>query len=217
MKHIVFLPGIAADERIFGFLKLQDCSKQYIKWTKPDNKQSIDSYLQKIKEQIKLSDPVLVGQSLGGIMAMELRELLRVEKTILISSVKCKNEIPSSFEWIRRTKLNELIPVSFIKKSAPIIKPMIEDTSNEEAWNRFKEMLKDSDNDFMRSAFRYALEWNRIEYNKKDLVHIHGTDDKVFPIKNISNCDYVIQDGSHDMIMTRAEEISEILNKEIFD
>lgn len=217
MKHVVFLPGIAADERIFGLLELHDCTKQFIKWNKPEKRQSFSSYLRNVEEQIKTSEPVvLIGQSLGGIMAMELRELIPVEKTILISSVKCKSEMPSSFEWIRRTKLNEMIPVSIIKKSAPIIKPMIEDTSNEDAWNRFKGMLKDSDNDFMKSAFRYALEWDRTEYKNENLVHIHGTNDKVFPLKNILSCDYIIKDGSHDMVMTRAEDISKILNKVIF-
>ncbi|CAN5556291.1 hypothetical protein BH10BAC5_BH10BAC5_20890 [soil metagenome] len=218
MKHIVFLPGIAADERIFDFIELQNCTKQFIKWTKPDKNESFTSYLNKIKREIDSPVlPILIGVSLGGIFAMELRELIKTEKTILISSVKSKNEMPASFNWIRKIHLNKIIPISIVKKTAPIIKPLVEDTSDTEAWGRFINMLKDSDSDFIKTGFRYALEWERIDYNKKNLVHIHGTDDKVFPIKKIQNYSNLIIGGSHDMVMTKPKEISMILNKEIFN
>ncbi len=217
MKHIVFLPGIAADERIFDFIEINNCTKQFIKWNKPEKNDTFGAYLDKIKKEIETKNPpVLIGVSLGGIFAMELRELIHVEKTILISSVKSKEEMPLSLELIRRLRINEILPVALIKKSAPVIKRIIVDTSNEEAWNRFKEMLKDTDSVFIKSAFRFALDWKRKEFNKENIVHIHGTNDKVFPIRNIKSCDYVIENGSHDMVMTRAQEISKIIIKEIF-
>jgi len=42
-------------------------------------------------------------------------------------------------------------------------------------------------------------------------VHIHGDQDRIFPIKNIKP-DYVIKGGTHMMVWNRADEISAIIN-----
>src|SRR5690242_19655575 len=119
MKHIVFVPGLGSDERLFRFIDLNGCDKKYIKWVKPSKKETLQSYLQKIKEQITVDEPpVLIGVSLGGIMAMELRELMPVEKTIIISSVKTRAEMPAVLNLVHRTGLNNIVPLWLTKKIA---------------------------------------------------------------------------------------------------
>ncbi|HKR07506.1 MAG TPA: alpha/beta hydrolase [Bacteroidia bacterium] len=217
MKHVVFIPGLGADERIFSFINLKDCNKQFIKWVIPEKNESFQTYLLKIKEQIVIKQPpVIIGVSLGGIIAMELRDLIPVEKTIIISSVKTKKEMPAFFNWIRITGINKIMSPSLLKKSAVLIKPLITDTSNEKAMHLFKTMLHDADNDFIKRAIKFVLQWKRMSYNKENLIHIHGTKDLVFPLKNIRHYDYKITGGAHDMIMSKPEEINKILIKEIF-
>src|SRR5262245_61934254 len=128
MKHIVFLPGLGADERMFQHIELGDCSVQVIKWVRPERNESMPSYLEKIKGQIVVGQaPVLVGVSLGGIMAMELRELMPIEKTIIISSIKTKSEMPGLFRWVRKTRVNRVISAAQMKRFAPVIKYFISD------------------------------------------------------------------------------------------
>jgi hypothetical protein len=148
---------------------------------------------------------------------MELRELIPVEKTILISSVKTKEEMPALFSWIRRTGLNKIIPPALLKKSAPVIKPFITGTGNKKNMQIFKTMLMDTDNDFINGAIKFVLQWQRTDYDKENLIHIHGTKDIIFPLRNIKNCDYKIKGGSHDMIMSKHAEINRILTKEILE
>ncbi|MEO5570171.1 MAG: alpha/beta hydrolase [Bacteroidia bacterium] len=218
MKHIIFIPGLGADERLFDFISINGCSKQFIKWVKPGKNEPLSSYLLKLKDQVMSNKPpVLIGVSLGGIIAMELRELISVEKTIIISSVKTKEEMPHFFNWVRKTRLNEIIPPALIKKSAGLIKPFISDAKNKKALKLFKAMLHDTDNDFIYRSIKFVLEWQRTSYNNENLIHIHGTKDIVFPIRNINNCDYKITGGAHDIIMSRPEEINKILIKEIFN
>jgi|SRR6185436_11265435 len=217
MKHIVFIPGLGADERMFSFIDLKDCNKQFVKWVKPGKDDNFQKYLLKIKEQIPGGQPViLVGVSLGGIIAMELRELIPVEKTIIISSVKIKAEMPFFFKLVRLARINKIISPPLLKKSALLIKPFITDTSNEKAMQLFKTMLHDTDNDFIKRSIQFVLDWKRAAYKKENLVHIHGTKDLVFPLKNIHRCDYKIKDGAHDMIMSKPDEINKILRAEIF-
>src|SRR5436190_24391081 len=104
MKHIIFFPGLGSDERLFRYIDLNGSRKQFIKWLKPVKNETLQSYLLKIKEQITIDEPpVVVGVSLGGIMAMELRELMPVEKTIIISSVKMRAEMPAVLSLVRLT------------------------------------------------------------------------------------------------------------------
>jgi hypothetical protein len=44
------------------------------------------------------------------------------------------------------------------------------------------------------------------------MIHIHGTDDHTLPIKNVK-ADYIIEGGSHMMVLTRGEEINQLIIK----
>jgi hypothetical protein len=58
------------------------------------------------------------------------------------------------------------------------------------------------------------IRWKRTS-NVKTIVHIHGTNDHTIPIRNVKNPNYIIENGSHMMTLTRANEISTLLNKEL--
>src|SRR5262245_42832520 len=131
MKHVVLIPGLGADERLFSFLRLNGCTTQCIRWTIPERDESFLHYIEKLSGQINAKEPVvLVGVSLGGIIAMELREMIPVEKTIIISSVKTRSEMPGYFKWIRRLGLNAFLPASLLKKMAPFAKMFIAEGRN---------------------------------------------------------------------------------------
>jgi len=56
------------------------------------------------------------------------------------------------------------------------------------------------------------IKWKRTS-NSGKIIHIHGTKDHTLPFRNISDPDYVIKNGSHMMTLTRADEISKLLNE----
>ncbi len=216
MKNVIFLPGLGADQRLFDFIEPGDFKPHYFNWMKVRDSESMESYLLRMKESLlHIDNPILVGVSLGGIMAVELREIMSVKKTILISSIKSKDEMPGYFELIKKIKLNELVPGSLLKKGAPLIKPFITKGFDKTAIRHFTDMLHDADEAFISWGIEVVLNWKRINSNEKDIVHIHGTSDIVFPIKNIRQINYIIKGGTHDMVMTSAGEVNEILRKEI--
>ena len=207
---------MGADERLFSNIHTAGCNRHYIRWHSPSGEETLSSYVQEVKRQLEhFQSPILVGVSLGGIIAMELREVMPVQKTILVSSVKTREEMPAYFHWVRALRMNEWMPPSFMKNSTPFIKPFISGTSDEATFRLFKAMLHDTDENFMGWSIRQVLHWNRISYTPGNLVHIHGTNDFVFPIGNLRSCDYRITGGAHDMILSSPVEISEILTREI--
>ncbi len=146
---------------------------------------------------------------------MELREMIPVEKTIIISSVKTRAEMPAILNLVRLMNLNNIVPLWLTKKIA-VHTPVITEGRPIDSKTLFEQMLYDADDVFLRWAMQAALDWKRSTYDKKNLVHIHGTKDLVFPFRNISDCNYTVKGGTHGMIMSKPREISEILKKEIF-
>ena len=64
---------------------------------------------------------------------------------------------------------------------------------------------------YLKWAVDNLLRWKNDTVNP-NLVHIHGTKDKIFPIKNIDNC-IKVEGGNHEMIIIRAKWFNENLEK----
>ena len=124
--------------------------------------------------------------------------------------------MPFLLNLISLIKLNIIVPIWAIKMAGPVLKVILTGNTNKKSKQLFKQMVDDSDDDFLKWAMQIVLDWQRRSYNPNKLVHIHGTKDIVFPFRNIQHCDYTIKGGAHDMIMSKPVEINEILLKEIF-
>ena len=69
--------------------------------------------------------------------------------------------------------------------------------------------LTERDEIYLEWAVSSLLNWKQIEH-RPDLIHIHGDEDNVFPIENISNC-IKINGGKHEMIILKAKWFNENL------
>ena len=76
-----------------------------------------------------------------------------------------------------------------------------------------KQILKETDKQFLKWAVRQILKWPNTIPNK-NIVHIHGTNDKLIPIKYVKP-DHVVKDGGHLMVYTSAVEVSRILTAQL--
>ena len=75
------------------------------------------------------------------------------------------------------------------------------------------EILNDTDEKFLKWAIDKIVTWkNQVEH--KNLVHIHGTSDRILPI-NFVNCNIKIKNGGHFMTLNKAEELTQIVRKEL--
>jgi len=80
-------------------------------------------------------------------------------------------------------------------------------------FNLIEEMLKDINVEFNEWAVDQVIHWNN-ETIPENIVHIHGTDDKIFPDYYVKDA-ILIKGGTHFMVVNRAKEISKILRKEL--
>jgi pimeloyl-ACP methyl ester carboxylesterase len=212
---IYMIPGLAADARLFSALNFGDkIEKVTLKWLQPAKNETLEDYARRLVTQIDQARPfVLLGVSLGGILAQEVAKHVKAEKVIIISSVKTKKEFPPYFQLIRLLRLHKLFPANIAKKITGLLKVVFGKMSRKE-YSIFKNMLLATDNVFIDWAEHAILNWKN-EKILSNLVHIHGTDDKVFPARYIKNAIW-IEGGGHYMIMHNARKLSQLV-KEIID
>jgi esterase/lipase len=152
----------------------------------------------------------LIGVSLGGMIATEMGNFLEPEKIILISSAKCREELPNRYTFQRYLPIYKIIPKNITKRGAQILQPIVEPDRKHEK-ETFKSMLRDKEPEFLKRTVKMIREWERVDY-RKDIIHIHGDNDKTIPVRNV-NYDYLLKSGSHMMVLTRGHEISTLINK----
>jgi hypothetical protein len=74
-------------------------------------------------------------------------------------------------------------------------------------------VVRESDPHFMKWAIHEVLNWQR-ESRPDHIFHIHGDEDRIFPIKYVK-ADRVIHGGGHFMILTHADQVSSMIKQRL--
>jgi len=210
MNNIYLISGLGADHRVFSHLSIKDYSIQHIHWLTPKDSESLSDYASRISSQIRDNNPIIIGVSFGGILAIEISNILNCERIIIISSAKNSSELPLYYSLAGRLKLYKFIPRFLLNKYTIIISYLFGTQTHEED-TLLKAIINDTDVIFAKWAITRILTWNRPQTNYNNLYHIHGTNDRLIPIKNIKNC-INVEDGTHFMIVNKSELINSIIN-----
>ncbi|MCB0452675.1 MAG: alpha/beta hydrolase [Aequorivita sp.] len=212
--HIYFVPGLAAGSEIFRNIKLPEKYEIHIlEWLIPENNESLQAYAKRMAFRVKEKDSILVGVSFGGVVVQEMTDFLKLKKLIIISSVKTRSELPRRMKLASFTKAYKLIPTSLVLSVEDLTKFSI-GPKTKKRLSLYQQYLHVRDKQYLDWALEKMVNWSRKE-KIKNVVHIHGDKDMVFPIKYIEGC-IVIKGGTHIMILNKGREISNKL-LEIFE
>ena len=199
---VYFMPGLAASSSIFERIALPVDGFEMIllEWELPLNNESLSEYAERISKKVTHENPVLIGVSFGGILVQEMAQFLDVRKIIIISSVKSNLEFPTAFKVAKTTKAYKLFPTNLISN--------IENLALFSFGNKVKKridlyekFLSVRDKKYLDWAIEKVILWDRTKI-LKNVIHIHGDADEVFPIKNIERC-IVVKGGTHIMIISK--------------
>ncbi|HSH20119.1 MAG TPA: alpha/beta hydrolase [Draconibacterium sp.] len=208
---IYFIPGQGADSRQFKNLSIDDKFEiKHIKYFTPEKGSNMTDFARALATQIDTTQRfILAGVSLGGMLATEMGDFLQPEKIILISSAKCRNEFPGRYKIQKAVPIYRWVPPGLVKSGAKFLQPIVEPDRKYDT-KTFKSMLNDKDPVFLKRTVAMIMEWDRTAY-RSDIIHIHGDNDHTLPGKNIKY-DFLIENGSHMMVFTKADEISDLIN-----
>lgn len=210
-KHIYFVPGTAANSRIFDRIKFpgDKFELHYLEWLIPTSiDETIASYAHRVSEKIHHKNPILVGVSFGGIIVQEMSKLITCQKLVIISSIKNKYEFPKNLRTIKKYRFYLLAPTRLISPLEKFLSILFGLKAKKQI-EAYRMYLSQRDPLYLKWAIKEALYWKQ-ETTIPGIIHLHGTNDFVFPIQNIKSC-IPIENGSHAMILTKGKKISSIL------
>ena len=210
------MPGLAASPKIFEYIKLPETHFKIhlLEWVIPIDNETIENYALRMITFIKHENIVLLGVSFGGVLVQEMSRHLSVRKLIIVSSVKSMHELPKKMLLAKSTMAYKLLPVQLASNLEFITKYAFGSTIKKRL-ELYKKYMAVNDSNYLSWAIEQMVCWNQ-ENHHTSVIHIHGDNDAVFPIKNISNC-IIIKGGTHIMIINKYKWFNENLPRIILE
>ena len=214
--HVYLMPGMAASPKIFEYIKLPESQFEihYLEWITPLDDELLSDYALRVSLFIKHENIVLLGVSFGGVLVQEISKHIKVSKLIIVSSVKSVHEIPKHMLLVKATKAYKLVPTQLASNIDVLAKYAFGDVVTKRL-ELYKKYLSVNDSKYLSWAIKNMVCWNQ-ENHHPNIVHIHGDNDAVFPIKNISNC-ISIKNGTHIMVINKYKWFNEHLPRIILN
>jgi len=111
------------------------------------------------------------------------------------------------FKWL---PVFAVVPARWLIKICEMLTPIFGRMYPMDAY-LFNSMLQNTSPTFFRWAMDAVLKWKNRTV-PPNIYHITGDNDRVFDYRKIKNAS-IIRGGTHVMILDRAKEINELLNK----
>ena len=210
--HVYFMPGLAASSLIFERIELPEDQFEIhlLDWEMPLIAETLTAYAERMSKLVKHPSPVLIGVSFGGVLVQEMAHFLKPKKVIIISSVKTNLEVPLRMKFAKSTKAYKLLPTSWLH-NVEILAKYSFGNAVKQRLKLYEKYLSMREKVYLDWAIEQMVLWNRTEPDKQ-VIHIHGTMDEVFPAKNIKG--YIaVTGGTHIMILSKYRWMNENLPK----
>lgn len=210
MTKVFLIAGMGADTRIYNRI---DIPEKYevvpVDWIESHKTDTLTTYAQKLIYQYNINPKsIVIGNSLGGMLAIEIAKKVDLQKTILISSIKTVDEAPFYFKVFRAAPIFKLFTDKMLGMVKYLVKPVIGLKNKDEYW-LFRDMYEKTSCRFLRWSMGAVLLWDNKEV-PDNVYHISGDRDLVFNYKRLKNAT-IVKGGTHLMVFDRAREINKWL------
>ncbi len=211
-----FIGGFATDIRLYRDQLDHIPGTVYLPFPHPDPDDSLETYALKFLPLIDQAAAFnLVGQSMGGVIVMELIRHIHPEKMIIISSVKSREEMPGWFNFLRTTRLYRLAPGPVIVAAIRFGSLFMPELARDKGLRRLcLDMTHENGPAFLQWCAGAIINWRGRPATRQDIIHIHGTKDTMFPFRYVKNT-LPVAEGSHLMLLNKAAEITRILREQL--
>lgn len=211
--QLFFISGLGADHRAFDRIELPDYEQCHLPWLIPEKKETFEEYVRRMARPIEEADrPVVIGLSLGGMMASEMTTFIPQMRAILVSSIKAPEERSALLKIGRVFPAQRLVTGNALKRMS-FLWTLAKRKYPKEEVDHMIRMFREQDERFLKWAIVNAPKWKGRGVAER-ISHIHGTADQMFPVKRI-NGHIPLEGGSHLMVYTRAREVTELLKQEL--
>jgi pimeloyl-ACP methyl ester carboxylesterase len=186
------LPGMGADRRMFPapWTDLPDFTAH--DWRHAKRTHVLSELAAAVATDWQIQDgDILVGCSLGGMVACEITRLRRIPRLFLVGSAIRREEVSA---WLAALHpLVDFAPIDWMRFSASKVS------------GELASMFADSEPEFIRTMCKAILEWDGQRNTNTKVFRIHGRHDLVIPPPH--HVDLLLE-GGHLIAMTHATECS---------
>ena len=209
-----FISGLGADENVFKKIVLpSNYEAIHLKWMEPLKDESMNDYAKRMCEKVNTKeDFVLIGLSLGGMIATEMNKFITPQKTILLSSASTRHDLPLWIRMAGNLRLHSLAPHVVNKNKNRLLAKFL-GARNDEEIGVITGMRKNSSRYFSIWAIQQIISWQNKDL-PQHMIHIHGTSDRMLLYRKNKNM-IPVKKGSHFMVYNKANEINEILKENL--
>lgn len=205
------MPGLSANPLIFEKIKLNEDKFEcfYLEWLEPIENETIESYVNRLIKNIKHQYPVLIGVSFGGIIVQEIAKKIDVKKTIIISSIKDPSELSNTLKFAKKFKIYSILPTGLVNLFQDFTKKIVSSKKIQERIKMYEKYLTVRSKNYLDWGIKNVLIWKN-ENPVTNIIHIHGTEDHIFPKKYIKNAIFLPK-ATHVLILMQAKWLNKHL------
>ena len=201
-RYVYCMPGMAASPKIFEYLDLpHPYVIKTLHWIPPEPEERLVEYAARMCVFISVDNPILLGVSFGGVLVQEMAKIIPVQKVIIVSSIKSREELPLAMKMAHRTKIHKLLPLQWIE-NIDALALFAFGSRLKKRMDMYQKYLSERDPDYLRWAIDALVHWQQ-QKPRASIIHIHGDKDTVFPTKNVEQPVHIIS-GGHAIILTKA-------------
>jgi hypothetical protein len=196
-KMIHALPGMGANQRMYPapWRALPDFVAH--DWTPYAGEESLAEVAKTMCEQKGIRDgDILIGASLGGMVACEITKLRQIPRLILVGSAVRQEEINTLLAILR--PFARVAPIEWLQFSAAKFP------------SDLAQMFSEGDASFMRAMCAAIFAWDGLGDSETKIYRIHGKHDLVIPPPPKAD---LLLDGGHLISLTHARECVEFIKR----
>jgi pimeloyl-ACP methyl ester carboxylesterase len=202
VKPILLLPGMGADHRLHGML-LTRRPIRALDWPPFQPRWSFTDYARSIIEREGIAEgDVIGGTSMGGMVALEIANQMRLRRVLLISSAIRWRQVTPFLRGLSR--LSPVAPLGLLP-FAPTVPGLPAGHGLAMA------MARSADPTLLRWSCRAMATWNGYHGDPERIRRIHGTHDGVIPAWG--HPEVTIAGGGHLLPLTHAPAVAAFIDR----
>jgi len=216
-ERVILISGMGADGRLFAPQWEGGLAFEVPDFPIPDVGDSMAAYAARLRDQIDLSGPCVVGGiSFGGMVACELARLCRPRCVLLIASCRNRSAVPNYYRGAEL--ISRIVPDFLVRRrciaSARLIAKL--ESLTDEQYQLVRTLSRDVPVPFLRRVARMILNWQAPDSFPCPVYHIHGDRDRIIPIRGVQP-DEVVLGGGHLINMTHTEQVNQFIRRHLIE
>lgn len=213
--RIHLIPGLGADARIFSRIELPGHDIIAHEWPVMPRDSGLQDFAKALARHVDARTPhVLVGVSMGGMVAQEMATLTRPKGVVIVSSWKRPHEMPAPIRLLRGTHPERMLNKAFLERMLPFVRWQMGIEKPDEV-ELFNSLIGVHGVEQLRVQIAAVLNWEGPPQLPCRLVHIHGDKDRLMPLKGCIADAVVVRGGAHFMVYSKAAAVSRALREAV--